>query len=114
MYSRDTKVKDALDAAWRAVAAVRDENFFIGRHMLELVGYALLRLRVCDECNFTWESNKNKEDEKPEEIVCPNCKAELEEEKATNLGRAVNKMDRRIKFLERQVEGLEQRVKNGK
>ena len=62
----------------------------------------------CGDCGLAWEwtwRDKNRTNKSE----CPNCRAELETEKAVNLGRAVNEQDRRIKFLERQVEAFEQR-----
>jgi len=47
------------------------------------------------------------------EEECPGCKAENEESRANGLAKGVNEQDRRIKVLERQLEGIEGRDKDG-
>jgi hypothetical protein len=67
--------------------------------------------RQCEECFLKWETDEMLIPEEAEK--CPACQAEIAELRADNLGKSVDAMDRRIKFLERQVEGLEKKTPDG-
>lgn len=63
----------------------------------------------CDECGLKWD---------PKEMLmggsdCPHCRAYSAEKMLASLQGAADATDRRIKMLERQVEGLEKKTPDG-
>jgi hypothetical protein len=79
-------------------------------------------LQSCDDCQFTWmphstwrddplETDQGGERNLDEQEQCPVCKRDGLQQHVITLKQAIEVSDRRIKFLERQVEGLESGAK---